>query len=214
MIGAQDFLLSQTTLTAIPFLPEVKLRLAREPEPVWRATGAWKGEADTSFPFWAFAWPGGQALARYILDHPETVCGLRVLDLAAGCGVGAIAAALAGAKEVQAADIDPLAQAAVQMNAALNGVRVKNVEIFLERPLKKTDIVLAGDVCYEHTMGFRVVKALRQWAASGITVLLADPGRAYAPKEGLKKVARYEVPTSRELEDRDSREVVVWKIEA
>jgi predicted nicotinamide N-methyase len=173
------------------------------------------GESNMPPPFWAFAWPGGQALARYVLDNPSTMRGKRVLDFAAGCGIAAIAAAKAGAARVMACDIDPLAQEATRLNAQLNGVTVEDAGVIkLEKPIKGADIILAGDVCYQQTMSAAVTRWLRFCAEAETHVLLADPGRAWVPQEGLRELARYEVPTLLELEDTEKREVTVWEMAA
>jgi len=156
---------------------------------------------------------GGQALARHVLDRPEIVHGKRVLDLAAGSGVAAIAAARAGGI-VAANDIDAMARAVIQVNAALNGVTVSVVMgDLVGSPAGGWDVVLAGDVCYEKTPAERITGWLRTLAAAGSLVLLADPGRAYVPSEGIEPVARYRVPTSRELEDREERETTIWRLQ-
>jgi predicted nicotinamide N-methyase len=209
---SEDFILRQTELAAAPLTPEIKLYLATEVTPLWRATQANLDQADLPPPYWAFAWPGGQALARYLLDHPHLVRGKRVLDFAAGSGLAAIAAARAGAAQVTAADIDPFAAAAIALNAQANGAAVS---IMTSDPIGGPvpwDIVLAGDVCYEQPMAERAVRWLRSLGDRAIAVLLADPGRAYLPANGLSEVARYQVPTSLELEDRQIRETIVWRL--
>ena len=164
-------------------------------------------------PFWAFAWAGGQALARYLLDRPQTVAGRKVLDFGSGSGLVAIAAAMAGAHPVLAAEIDRFAAAAIAANAALNGVEVEvTVAEMLDAAAPSCQIVTAGDVCYEREMAQRVVAWLRVFAGAGTTVLLGDPGRAYLPQSGLRELAHYRVPTSRELEDADSREAIVFEV--
>ena len=212
MTPSEDFILRQTELAAPPLTPEIKLHLATEVTPLWRATQANLDQADLPPPYWAFAWPGGQALARYLLDHPHLVRGKRVLDFAAGSGLAAIAAARAGAAQVTAADIDPFAAAAIALNAQANGAAVS---IMTSDPIGGPvpwDIVLAGDVCYEQPMAERAVRWLRSLGDRAIAVLLADPGRAYLPANGLSEVARYQVPTSLELEDRQIRETIVWRL--
>ena len=194
-------------------MPEIKLHLATEVTPLWQMTEQQFGETNLPPPFWAFAWPGGQGLARYALDHPEIVRGKRVLDFAAGCGIAAIAAHKAGAAQVMASDIDPLAEAALQMNAALNGVTVENIGVIkMDRPFKGADIIFAGDVCYQQAMSVAVTRWLRLCAEAGMQVFIADPGRAWVPQEGLVERARYVVPTSLELEDCESRNVTVWEL--
>lgn len=211
---AAAFVGAQTVMQATPFVPEIKLHLASEVTPLWQMTEQQFGETNLPPPFWAFAWPGGQGLARYVLDHPEIARGKRVLDFACGCGIAAIAAGKAGAARVMACDIDPLAQAALRLNAALNGVTVEDVGIVvkLEKPFKGADVILAGDVCYQQAMSAAVTRWLRLCAEAGTQVLLADPGRAWVPQEGLKERARYDVPTLLELEDTESRKVTVWEM--
>ncbi len=207
------FVRANTAVAAPPLLPEIRLHLAGEVTPLWQATEASLARSGLPPPFWAFAWAGGQALARYLLDHRETVAGKAVLDFGAGSGVVAIAAALAGAARVAAAEIDPFAAAAIAANAALNGVSVAVVAADpLAGPVPAAAVVAAADVCYEQPMAGRVEAWLRRCAAAGRLVLLADPGRAYAPRDGLVECARYLVPTSRELEDREARDTAVWRV--
>nr|WP_264185702.1 50S ribosomal protein L11 methyltransferase [Roseicella aerolata] len=190
-------------------VPEIPLHLATEITPIWQATEAWLGAEGIEPPFWAFAWPGSQAMARLILDDPARVAGKRVLDFAAGCGLAAIAAAKAGAALVEAAEIDPLAIAATRLNAALNGVAVSALDGDVVGAPCRWDLILAGDVCYEAPMTGHILPWLRAMAAAGAEVWLADPGRAYVPREGLAEIARLDVPVTRELEDRDNRLVRV-----
>ena len=196
-----DLVLRRTRLQAPPAVPELVLHLADDLTGVWEdlerelATGALPP------PFWAFAWVGGQALARYLLDTPDEVAGLRVLDLATGSGLVALAARRAGAREVTAVDIDPVAGAAVAANAAANGlvVDVRCTDLTAGDP-PDVDVLLAGDVCYDREMTDRVVPWLRAAAARGARVLLGDPGRHYLPQAGLTQVAALDVPTTRDLE--------------
>lgn len=212
MTDPETFLRAHTAVAHAPLVPEIALHLATEITPIWQATEAWLGEKGIEPPFWAFAWPGSQAMARLILDEPDRVAGLRVLDFAAGCGLAAIAAARAGAAWVEAAEIDPLAIAATRLNAALNGVQVRTLaEDVVGQPCR-WDRVLAGDVCYEAPMTRHILPWLRSLAAAGAEVWLADPGRAYVPREGLEPLARFTVPVTRELEDRDMREVTVFRL--
>ncbi len=207
------FVLGNTEVKAPPLVPEIRLRLATEVTPLWQATEESLSRGPVPPPFWAFAWAGGQALARYLLDHPQTVAGREVLDIGSGSGIVAIAAAKAGAKAVTAAEIDPFAAAAIALNALLNGVRLRiESRDLLDRGAAGWGIALAGDVCYEEPMASRAVSLLRRIAARGRPALLGDPGRAYLPREGLSELARYVVPTSRELEDREAREGVVWQV--
>jgi predicted nicotinamide N-methyase len=207
------FVRDNTAIGAPPLVPEIRLHLATEVTPIWQATEESLARGPTPPPFWAFAWAGGQALARYLLDHPETIAGREVLDLCSGSGMVAIAAAKAGAARVVAADIDPFAAAAIALNAPLNGVMVAiETRDLLDRGAAGWGVVLAGDVCYEEPMASRVIGLLRRTAARGRLALLGDPGRAYLPREGLVELARYVVPVSRELEDREAREGVVWEV--
>jgi predicted nicotinamide N-methyase len=207
------FVHAKTAIGAPPLVPEIRLHLATEVTPLWQATETSLSRFGTPPPFWAFAWAGGQALARYIIDHPESVAGRDVLDLASGSGMVAIAAAKAGARRVIAADIDPFAAAAITLNAALNGVSIQiESRDLLDRGAAGWAVVTAGDVCYEEPMASRMIALLRRTAARGRTALLGDPGRAYLPREGLAELARYTVPVSRELEDREAKEGVVYAV--
>ena len=162
-------------------------------------------------PFWAFAWAGGQALARYILDHPEEVRGKAVLDFAAGSGLVAIAAMKAGAAHAIACDIDPVCSAAIAVNTEANGVAVQvTIDDLLDRPPPAVDVILAGDICYEKTVTGRVFTWLEAARAAGTRVLIGDPGRTYFPKTGLVGLAQYEVRTTRELEDFEIKRTGVW----
>ena len=207
-----SFVRANTVIAAPPLVPEIRLHLASEITPLWHATEETLARHQLPPPYWAFAWAGGQALARHLLDHPALVAGKRILDFGAGSGLVAIAAVKAGARAT-AAEIDPLAQAAIRLNAVLNGVVVEtegdDVIGWDDTPW---EIVLAGDMCYERPLAERLAEWLRRLAARGTTVLLGDPGRAYLPKSGLTALARYTVPTTLELEDRETREGVVWRI--
>ncbi|MBB2942420.1 putative nicotinamide N-methyase [Actinoplanes lutulentus] len=204
-----EFLQAHTVLAPVPFIPEIALWQAEEPIALWEATEA----AGTSQPppFWAFAWAGGQALARHILDDPDLVAGRSVLDLATGSGLVAVAAARAGASPVTANDIDPLSLAATEANAKANNVRVETVEADLLDSDEKYGVVLAGDVFYSREMTARVLPFLRRAAGRGSLVLVGDPGRAYLP-EGLIKRATYEVPVSEALESVPVRSTTVWQL--
>ena len=207
------FIRRNTAITATPLVPEIRLHLATEITPIWQATEETLERSGLPPPYWAFAWAGGQALARYLLDHPGSVAGRSVLDFGAGSGLVAIAAAKAGAASVLAAEIDHFAAAAIAANAALNGVNiaVTTADVLVTANFGG-DLVTAGDVCYERPMAERVTAWLRVLAARGSLVLLGDPGRAYLPNEGLRERARYLVPTSRELEGRESRDGIVWEV--
>ncbi len=212
----ESFIAAQTAVATAPLVPEIRLHLATEVTPLWQATEVSLARDNLAPPYWAFAWPGGQALARHMLDHPESVRGRRVLDFAAGCGIGAIAAAKASATTVAAAEIDPMALAAMTLNARLNGVALTLLDHDLtgtvDDAARAWDVVLAGDVFYERPMAERVEPWLRGLARRGVRVLIADPGRAYIPKSGLAEIGRYTVPTSRDLEDRESRDTVVYAL--
>ena len=205
------FIGANTVLARAPLVPEIALHLATEITPIWQATETWLAETGTEPPFWAFAWPGGQALARHILDHPESVAGRRVLDFAAGCGIAAIAAAMAGAASVDAAEIDPLAAAAIAVNAAANAVAVTALAVDVVGSAGRWDVILCGDVCYEAPMTRHILPWLRQMAATA-EVWIADPGRAWLPREGLAPFAHYTVPTTTELEDRNERVVTIARL--
>ena len=206
------FVRAHTAIGRAPLVPEIALYLASEITPIWQATEDWLKERNIEPPFWAFAWPGGQATARLLLDEPARVKGKRVLDFAAGCGIASIAAAMAGAASVEAAEIDPLALAAVRQNAALNGVAIATPDGDIVGADCRWDVILAGDVCYEAPMTAHILPWLRRMAEAGAAVLLADPGRAYLPREGLEPLARYAVPTTLELEDRTVREVTLFRL--
>jgi predicted nicotinamide N-methyase len=206
------FVRAETALASPPLVPEIRLYLASEVTPLWEATEATLAASYVPPPYWAFAWPGGQALARHILDHSQMIAGRRVLDFAAGSGLTAIAAAKAGAASVAAAEIDPIALAAIALNAAANAVEVACIAADVCDTDGGWEVVLAGDVCYERPMAERATAWLRGLARRGAVVLLGDPGRAYLPREGLEALARYVVPTTLDLEDRTERETTVWRM--
>lgn len=209
----KDFIEAWTAVSSPPQAPEIRLHLASKITPIWEASEAILAREGVPPPFWAFAWPGGQALARHILDHPEIVRGRTVLDFAGGCGLIAIAAAKSGAKSVTCADIDPFALAATRLNAELNKVTIAFEESDLVgRENQGWDVVLSGDICYEKPLAERVTTWLRTLAGGGAVVMIGDPGRDYLPKEGLVEVARQTVETSLELEDRTEREAIIWRI--
>lgn len=206
------FIRANTALGKAPLVPEIELHLANEMTPLWHATESTLETKGLQPPYWAFAWPGGQALARYLLDNPETVRGQTVFVFAAGSGIDAIAACKAGAADVIACDIDPLAQAAIALNAQCNGV---DLEITGKDPLAgkgpRVDVIIAGDVYYEAEMGDRTTAWLRRCVLAGTDVLLADPGRGYMPADGVDELATYAVPTSLELEDREVRQTTIYR---
>ena len=209
----EAFIRANTQLLSPPHTPEIRLHLATELVPIWQKTEEELAAIGVPPPFWAFAWAGGQALARHLLDHGDRVRGRRVLDFASGSGLSAIAAAKAGARHVLATEIDPFAIAAIGLNAAVNGVAV---EATLEDVIGRDegwDTVLAGDVCYEREMAARVFAWLRALAARGALVLMGDPGRNYLPSSNLVEIAVHDVQTTRELEDREVRRTKVWQIQ-
>jgi len=211
------FIQAHTVISTAPLVPDLRLHLATEVTPLWQATEDLLRKTGVPPPFWAFAWPGSQALARYVLDHPDTVRGRAVLDFASGSGLAGLAAARAGAASVTCADIDPMASEAVALNAALNGLgdRVTAVTRDLLAGAGQGaawDVILAGDVCYEQPMADAVTRFLTAHARTGALVLLADPGRAYVTREGTDPVARFAVPTTLELEDRAVRETTILRL--
>lgn len=207
------FILANTRPQAPPHVPELTLHLADEITPIWRMTEEALEAIGVPPPFWAFAWAGGQALARYILDHPETVAGKTVFDFATGSGLVAIAAMKAGAASVLANDIDVFCEAAVTLNAEANGVAVAFTEAnLLDGPPPDAQVLLAGDICYEKPMAEAVMDWLRRGRAQGSTVLIGDPGRTYFRKDDLVKLAEYHVETTRELEDMAIKRTSVWTL--
>ena len=205
-----DFVRAHTRLAPVPFVPELLLHQADEPIALWEETEA--GGIEQPPPFWAFAWAGGQALARHVLDDPDLVAGRSVLDLATGSGLVAVAAARAGAAPVTANDIDPLSLAAAAANASANRVTLR----FVEGDLLDTDdrygVVLAGDVFYSREMAGRVLPFLRRAAGRGSLVLVGDPGRAYLPTGGMTRRVTYEIPVIESLESVPVRRTSVWQV--
>ena len=205
------FILANTRPQAPPHVPELTLHLADEITPIWRMTEEALEAIGVPPPFWAFAWAGGQALARYLLDHPAEVTGRRVLDFASGSGMVGIAAATAGAAEVLCADIDPFCEAAVALNAEANGVTAAFTSAdLLQAPPPPVDLILAGDISYEKPTAERVRAWLRAAHAAGTRVLMGDPDRSYFSRDGLVRLAQYEVETTRELEDFAIKRTAVW----
>jgi predicted nicotinamide N-methyase len=213
MIGADRaaFIRANTRVLPVPHAPEIRLHLADEATQLWQKTEEEFGQLGLPPPFWAFAWAGGQALARYVLDHPETVAGRRVLDFASGSGLVAIAAAMAGARSVAASDLDPFAIAAVGLNAALNGAAVEaRLAEFIGQD-EGWDAVLAGDIFYERDTAAKATEWLFGLAGRGAAVLIGDPGRSYLEKDRLEPLATYEVPVTRALEDAEVKKTSVWR---
>ncbi|MDY0241091.1 MAG: 50S ribosomal protein L11 methyltransferase [Rhodospirillaceae bacterium] len=215
MVGPADsFIAAHTALEAPPACPEIRLHLATEITPMWQATEDFLTRHNLPPPYWAFAWAGGQAVARFLLDNPEWVAGKSVLDFAAGSGLVAIAAAKAGAAKVETAEIDPMANAAIALNAAANGVAVTIWDgDVLDQTDMPWDVIAAGDVCYERPMAERVLAWLKRCRDKGATIILGDPGRTYLPGSGLVRLGSYTIPCSLELEDRTSREAAVYTLE-
>ncbi len=207
---------TSTTLTAVTLVPEIRLYQAAEPMGIWQDTEQAAGRSGLDPPFWAFAWAGGQALARYLLDHPAAVAGRRVIDVASGSGLVAIAAALAGAAAVTAYDIDPLAVAAISVNAAANGVPVPAVcaDVLTDQdlPAPGTDVVLVADAFYERILARQVLAFLDRSHARGAAVLAGDFGRTYLPRTRLTALASYDVPGLAALEDADVKHTTIWTL--
>lgn len=205
----EDFIQANAIVMAPPLVPEIRLHLASEVVPLWRATEEELAANGLPPPYWAFAWAGGQALARYVLDHPETVRGKRVLDIGAGSGLVGLAAAKAGAADVLAADIDSFACAAIRLNAALNKRAITVTQQDLIGAASLWDVILVGDLFYERPLAERLLAWLRPLA---VPALLGDPGRNYFPKSDVEELARYKVQTTRDLEDREIRDTGVYRL--
>ena len=215
LADAAAFIVAQTRLLAPPAVPEIRLHLADEAMDLWQRTEDELEAIGLQPPFWAFAWAGGQALARYVLDHSDEVAGKRVLDFASGSGIVGIAAMRAGAGHTLATDIDPFCGAALAVNAELNDVRIDFTDQnLLDAPPPDVDVILAGDICYEKPLADQVMNWLAAAHVRGTRVLIGDPGRSYFPRVGLEKLAEYEVPTTRELEDREVKKTAVWTLPA
>ncbi len=211
--AAENFILANTALRPVPHAPEIRLHVADEATELWQKTEEELAAIGLPPPFWAFAWAGGQALARYLLDNPDLCAGARVLDFASGSGLCAIAAARAGATRVTASDLDPFALPAIGLNAAANGVAERiaaTAEDLIGRD-PEADLVLAADIFYERDLAARVGDWLADLAAGGTRVLVGDPGRSYLPRERLDCLASYRVPVTRALEDAEIKESHVWR---
>lgn len=207
------FILANTRLQPVPHAPEISLWLADEVTPLWRLTEEALGELGVAPPFWAFAWAGGQGLARWLLDNPAEVAGQIVLDFAAGSGLVGIAAMKAGAERCLCTDIDPFCGAAVDLNARDNGVALDFTACdLLQVAPPQVDVICAGDVFYEQPMSARVLDWLKQADAQGTRVLVGDPMRTYFPQTGFELLAEYAVPTTRELEDLAVKRTRVWAL--
>lgn len=215
MIDRSGFILANTRLMAPPLVPEIRLHLAEESLPIWRKTEEELGEMGLPPPYWAFAWAGGQALARYVLDHGEEIQGRTAIDIGAGSGLSAIAAAMVGARRVDASDIDAIAVAAIGINAIANGVSVEaTIDDWLAGAPPPADIVLVGDLFYERPLAERVMSFIQAAAARGSRVLVGDPRRNYFPTDAFTAVAQFEVPVTRELEDAEIKRAAVWQLRA
>ncbi len=212
MNDPRDFILANTALIAPPLVPEIRLHLATEVVSLWRKTEEELQAEGVPPPYWAFAWAGGQALARYVLDHPETVAEKRVLDFGSGSGLVAIAAAKSGAADVLAADIDRIAGAAIVLNAQANNASVHITHEDIIDSEGGWETIVVGDMCYERPLAERLLEWTRRLAGNGATILLGDPGRSYFPKSGVEKLWTYSVQTTRDLEDRDVRETSVYRL--
>jgi predicted nicotinamide N-methyase len=213
--ASRTFIATHTRVLTPPLVPEIRLHLAEESVPIWQKTEEELGQMNVPPPYWAFAWAGGQALARYILDTPDQVAGKSVLDLGSGSGLTAIAAAKAGAGSVLAAEIDRLALASVALNATLNGVSVATTgENLLVGLPSAFGVVMVGDLFYERELAAQVTAFIERAAADGATVLIGDPKRSYFPEGRFTRVAEYQVPVTRELEDAEIKRTSVWRLSA
>lgn len=210
-VARRTFVRDNTALLPVPLCPEIVLHVAAEALPLWEKTEQELGEIGLPAPFWAFAWAGGQALARHVLDRPELVAGRRVLDLGAGSGLVGIAAMRAGAAHVTASDPDPWAIAAIGLNAAANGVNVTAAAgDGLDTDASAFDVVLIGDLFYEKPLAERVLAFVERAHGNGAAILIGDPGRSYLPRNRLVRLAEYSVPTTRALEDSEIKRTAVW----
>lgn len=209
----QAFILANTAPLPVPHCPSIQLYLAHEAMDLWHLTEAELESHGLPLPFWAFAWAGGQGLARYVLDHQGVVRGKTVLDMASGSGLVGVAAAMAGASEVTCADIDPFAQEAALLNAALNGVGIKTTtHNLIGKPIDQ-EVVLVGDLFYERDIAQSLLEWLTTLQRNGKTILIGDPGRTYLPKSGLVVLADYQIAVSRALEDADVKRTRVWRLQ-
>jgi predicted nicotinamide N-methyase len=208
-----QFIEANTRLLAVPLVPEIRLHLAEESLAIWRQTEEELGRMNVPPPWWAFAWAGGQAVARYVLDHPSLAAGRNVLDLGAGSGLAGIAAMKAGATRGLAADTDPFALAAIALNAAVNAVAIEATGTdLLAAPPSAYDLILVGDLFYERALAERVLTFLDTARAQGAAVLVGDPRRSYFPMARFEPVAEYSVPVTRDLEDMEIKHTSVWRL--
>lgn len=207
----ERFILDNTSLMSPPHVPEIRLHLADEAHDLWLKTEEELEEIGLPPPFWAFAWAGGQGLARYILDHPEAIAGKRVVDFASGSGLVAIAANLAGAASVHAVDIDPWTQAAIKLNSRLNNVGLESSHADIVDTRLDADVLLAGDVFYDKSFADRLVPWFEVLTKAGVTIIVGDPGRSYCPRDRMQPLATYQVPVTRALEDAEVKKTTVWR---
>lgn len=211
----QAYVAGNSVVQTAPLVPEIKLHLADERAPLWNKTQRDLWDDGIVLPYWAFAWAGGQALARLLLDEPERVRGKRVLDFASGSAISGIAAKLSGATHVLAADIDPLAAVAAQMNADANAITLDtSTDDLVGQSLAGFDVIIAGDICYEQSVAERVRDWLGEEAHAGREVLIGDPGRTFLPRKDLEPVIGYGVKSARDLDDTDVRNARVWRFAA
>ncbi|HXX60476.1 MAG TPA: 50S ribosomal protein L11 methyltransferase [Candidatus Sulfotelmatobacter sp.] len=211
--SSRAFVLRHTRLRPVPGLEAIRLHLADDVVSLWHAVQVERADPDPALPFWAVAWAGGLAVARYLHEHPDVVAGRRVFDLASGSGLCVIAAMRAGAAAGTGADIDPYAAAAITLNARVNGCRVSVLRRdVLDQEVPDTDVILAGDCCYEATLAARLLPWLQRAASQGIDVLLGDPGRRYLPREALAELAAYDLRTTSELDDLALRQGRVYAL--
>lgn len=205
----EEFVRANSMLRSVPHVPEIQLYLADDAVTLWEETERELSQTDQPPPFWAFAWPGGQALARYILDHADLVRGRTVLDLGSGSGLTAIAAAMAGASSVLASELDPFAVAAIDLNASANNVPITVTADVLDGSGENAEVILAADVCYEVTMAGRVLGLLERARAGGADVLIGDPGRAFLPRHLLRELDAHDVPVLADLENAPVKRVMI-----
>jgi predicted nicotinamide N-methyase len=204
-----SFIAANSALRPVPEVPEISLYSADDAFSLWEAVERETGRSDQPPPFWAFAWPGGQALARYVLDHPEQVAGRRVLDLGSGSGLTAIACARAGAAAVLASELDPFALAAIELNATANDVSIAVTGDVLAGSGQEAQVVLAGDIWYERRLAQQALGLLQRARARGADVLIGDIGRAFLPRPLMRELTAYDVPVIAELEDAAVKRVLI-----